>query len=74
MITIYKGFQIKPHPQNPMSLVVAVDGKGGKIPAVLEGLFTSHAYAKRVIDAYLETRPIKEKVNGTRSGEEISTS
>lgn len=74
MITIYKGFQIKPHPHNPMSLVVAVDGKGGKIPAVLEGLFTSHAYAKRVIDTYVESRPNKEKVNGSKSNEEISTS
>ena len=54
---IYRGFQIKAHPTSPMQLVIATDGKGGSIPSVLEGLFTSYTVAKGEIDAYLETKP-----------------
>lgn len=51
---IYNGYQIKPHAQVPTCYVVVTDGKGGKIPAVLEGLFTTPTLAKEVIDSYLD--------------------
>ena len=57
---IYNGYQIKPHAQVPTCYVVVTDGKGGKIPAILEGLFTTPTLAKEVIDRYLETKVNKE--------------
>ncbi len=48
----YKGYQIKPHKETPTCYVVVTAGKGGKIPKVLEGVFTSPTYAKETIDAY----------------------
>lgn len=55
----YKGYIIKPHRQVPTSFCVATAGQGGKIPAVLEGLFTSVGIAKNVIDAYIDTKEVK---------------
>ena len=60
MEVIYKGYIIKPAPFSPSLLTVATEGKGGKIPKVLEGAFTSHATVKQVIDAYLESKLVKE--------------
>ena len=60
MITIYKGFQIKPHKDLPMSYIVVTDGKGGKVPDILTGMDTTPVYAKGVIDKYLEGKPKKE--------------
>lgn len=56
MIEEYKGFQIKPWPKLPTSYIVAVDGKGGSIPAVLDTLFTSRGIAKQFIDDYIYRR------------------
>jgi hypothetical protein len=50
---VYKGYQIKPHKQLPSHLIVVTDGKGGKIPDVLSGMFTSYNVAKQLIDEYL---------------------
>lgn len=61
---IYKGFQIKPHKDLPMTYVVVTDGKGGKVPDILTGLFTTPVYAKGVIDSYLDSKPKKETSNG----------
>lgn len=61
MITLYKGYQIKPHKEVPTNYVIVTDGKGGKIPDVMSGLFTTRQYAKDVIDKYLEE---KEAQNG----------
>jgi negative regulator of replication initiation len=52
-MVIYKGYQIKPHKIMPTCYVVVTDGKGGKIPAVLDSLFTSTGIAKETIDNYL---------------------
>lgn len=73
-IYYYRGYQIKPHPQNPISLIVVTDGKGGKIPSVLEGMYTDRRYAMNVIDKYLESKPNKDKGNGKQSNQEVSTS
>lgn len=64
MITIYKGYQIKPHAQIPTSYIVVTDGKGGKVPDVLTSLFTTAVYAKAAIDKYLDSKPTKEVKNG----------
>lgn len=66
MIHSYQGYQIKPHPQHPSSLIVVTEGRGGKIPAVLEGLFTSRKIAEKQIDAYLETKPKKDIGDGKK--------
>lgn len=70
MITIYKGYQIKPHAQVPTAHIVVTDGKGGKVPDVLTSLFTSSVYAKAAIDKYLDSKPAKE----VKNGKEISQS
>ena len=66
MIQIYKGFQVKPHKQYPNNYVVVTDGKGGKIPNVLDTMFTSRCIAKEEIDRYLSN-----KVKDVKSAETI---
>ena len=56
----YNGYQIKPHPTFPMQYVVATSGKGGKIPDILSGVFTSPSLVKSIIDAYLLIKPRKD--------------
>lgn len=48
----YKGYYVKPHAQYPSSFVIVTQGQGGKIPKVMEGLFTSRGIAMEVIDSY----------------------
>lgn len=55
-IHIYEGYQIKPHKEYPSNYIIVTDGKGGKIPDCLGGLFTSTGIAKREIDKYLTTK------------------
>ena len=52
----YKGYQIKPSKTVPNHLIIVTAGRGGKIPAVLDGGFTSTNLAQRHIDAYLESK------------------
>lgn len=59
MLVNYEGYQIKPHKEVPTNYIVVTSGKGGKIPDVLSGLFTSRAYAKAAIDTYLASKPKK---------------
>ena len=60
---IYRGYQIKPHPQSPMSYITVTDGKGGKIPDILSGMFTHPSLIKQLIDTYLDSKPSKDKKN-----------
>ena len=61
---IYKGYQIKPHSLYPNNYIVVTDGKGGKIPNVLDTLFTSTGLAKREVDNYLAKKvKVNEEVN-----------
>lgn len=62
----YRGFLIKPAPNSPMNYLVVTAGQGGKIPKVLDTLFTSTGLAKYEIDSYLNS---KEKKNGKASTE-----
>lgn len=55
-IIIHKGYQVKPSKDNPHSWIVVTDGKGGKIPKCLEGMFTSPTLAIKNIDTYLENK------------------
>lgn len=73
MIT-YKGYYIKPTPRVANMHTIVVEGRGGKIPNVLGGMFTSPTIAKQKIDAYLKSKPApKEKGNAnqaiTKSGD-----
>ena len=62
MENIYKGYIVKSDKNFPSLLTVSTVGRGGKIPAVLEGLFTSFGDVKQVIDTYTEGKDAdKEK-------------
>ena len=56
MIHSYRGYLIKPHKEFPTSLTIATEGKGGKIPDIFQGLFTSLGTCKVEIDKYLATK------------------
>jgi hypothetical protein len=58
---VYQGYQIKPHKEVPTCYIVVTDGKGGKIPDILSGLFTTPTIAKEAIDKYLAMKPKKEE-------------
>lgn len=66
MEQVYKGYIIKPYKLMPSSYCVATAGQGGKIPAVLDGLFTSVGIAKEIVDKYSEQKEVK---NGKASSQ-----
>lgn len=49
----YRGYIVRPHLNNPRSLIIVSPGRGGKLPKVLEGLFTDRNTAYQAIDIYL---------------------
>lgn len=65
----YRGFLIGPYKVTPTSYSVATSGQGGKIPKVLESLFTSTGLAKTAIDDYLLLRESKGIKNGKTNSE-----
>lgn len=60
---IYKNYQIKPHKTIPTCHIVVTDGKGGKVPDMLTGMYTNTTFAKQDIDRYLDSKPVKEPKN-----------
>lgn len=62
---IYRGYIVSAYPPMPNLLKVAVEGQGGRIPAVLEGLHTSQGDVKAKIDHYLDN--LKGATNGKTS-------
>lgn len=56
----YKGYLIKPSKENSNSYSIATAGRGGKIPDVMGGVFTSVGWAKSVVDTYTEQKGIKD--------------
>jgi NCAIR mutase (PurE)-related protein len=60
----YKGYQIKPSKEAPKSYVIVTSGRGGKIPDVMSGLFTSPNLAMQIVDTYTDSK-------GQDSGQEI---
>lgn len=57
----YKDYLIKSDKHFPSMLVIVTSGQGGKIPKVMESLFTSVGEAKGVIDSYLEGKTYASK-------------
>lgn len=54
MKLVYKDYIIKSDSNFPTMLLIVTTGQGGKIPKVMESLFTSVGEAQNVIDSYLE--------------------
>lgn len=65
---IYRGYIISSDPVSPTLYSVAVEGRGGRIPAVLESRFTSTQWVKSLIDVYLANQ--EEKTRGKASTKE----
>lgn len=59
----YRGYIIKPFAPVPNVYVVATAGRGGSIPKVLEGTFTSPTVAKTIIDIYEDSKETEEPKN-----------
>ncbi len=62
----YKGYLIKPSKTSPNLFTVATEGRGGRAPDCLTGLFTTRTVAMNEIDRYLET---KERGDAKTSGQ-----
>lgn len=60
-MTNYRGYLISTDPISPTLYSVATEGRGGKIPNVLSGRFTSVSWIKTVIDDYLDKQPEKTR-------------
>lgn len=65
---VYKGYIISPTSSGAKCYSIATEGRGGKIPKIMEGLFTSRGSAMQVVDYYLAS---KEKAV-TENAKEIS--
>lgn len=59
----YRDYQIKPYKAAPSNYIVVTAGRGGKIPDVLGGLFTTYSKAMQFIDQYLDNKPVKDISN-----------
>ena len=57
----YRGYIISPHPVSPTMYVVATEGRGGRIPQVLDGAFTSLDWVRKLIDEYLDSVEVKKR-------------
>lgn len=62
----YRGYLIRPLPAVPTSYNVVTAGQGGKIPAVLDSLFTSPTIAKEAVDDYLRKKEEESNVKASR--------
>lgn len=58
-MTTYRGYIISTNPFSPTLYKVSVEGRGGKIPNILDGSFTSIGYVKELIDTYLTMQETK---------------
>ena len=65
----YEGYLIKPSSLSPKSYVIVTSGRGGKIPDVMNGMFTSIGVAKQLIDSYIEKREATNGKKGSKSGD-----
>lgn len=64
---IYNGYIIKADKVSPMLYKIALEGQGGKIPVILDSLFTSLGLAKSEIDSYLLNKEVKNGKARTES-------
>jgi hypothetical protein len=67
-IRIHEGYQIKPSKVISTAYIVVTDGKGGKIPNVLSGMFSSVTEAVKSIDLYLSAKELKNGEKRSQSG------
>lgn len=65
----YRGYIISPDPASPSLYSVATEGRGGKIPKILEGRFTSVSWVRGLIDNYLDSQEVTARVRKTNSAE-----
>ena len=56
---IHKGYIIKNHPKTPPLKIVVTEGRGGKIPAELSGMYTTETLARDAIDKYVHKKERK---------------
>lgn len=56
----YRGYLIGHSKSNPKCFTVATEGRGGKIPNKLDGMFTHIGFVKNLIDMYVDSKPKKE--------------
>lgn len=68
MTISYKGYLISPSKISPTLKYIATEGRGGKIPDCLSGLFTTAVAAKVEIDRYLNQKVKKNAEEPDQSG------
>lgn len=68
MKVIYEGYIISSSKEFAPMLSIATEGKGGKVPNVLAGLFTSVGLAKSAIDRYKDTKGKVDAKTDNESG------
>jgi len=73
MIT-YEGYYIKKNPLYPNIVYIVTKGRGGKIPDVMKGMFTSEGVAKKIIDDYLKLREERERTTNASKADPKSGS
>lgn len=56
----YKGYLIRPIPQDPHCLEIKNTKAGGSLPLRFAGKFTDYRTAKETIDAYVSAPKLKE--------------
>ena len=64
----HRGYYITPAKQSPNLYYIATEGKGGKIPNCLTGLYTK-TMAIREIDKYVEVKEKGDAKNTDQSGD-----
>lgn len=64
MIIEYENYQIKPCKESPTLYIIVTAGRGGKIPDILSGMYTTTGLAKLAIDGYLSTKTKKGVEDG----------
>lgn len=63
----HKGYYIKKHTHYPNMYLVVTEGRGGKIPDILNTAFTKPIYAQEAIDIYLDTKTKKEEKSANKA-------
>jgi hypothetical protein len=52
----YKGYYISPVKEHPKVYYISTVGRGGKVPDVMTGFFTSPTVAREIIDIYVASK------------------
>lgn len=60
----YKGYLINPSTTGAKCYSISTAGRGGKIPDLMQGVFTAKHVAMQLIDSYLESKEKKGKTDG----------